>query len=153
MVYVHADLEDCFAKSKTVLGTRSSHHFGPISCNKIAHKLKSEDSEFLLFDFNKSLTKEIDIKNIKCFLYVSCIYDTFWWVGIVTEVNVHEGEFLRPHRPRKLSAGHLLLINVLSQRQTFYLLSQLQQKPLGKCIGSQALTLNKFLKAYENHKI
>ena len=28
---------------------------------------------------------------------------TFWWVGIVTEVNVHEGdfkiEFLHPHGP------------------------------------------------------
>ena len=38
MVNVHADLVDCFA--------RSSHHFVPISCNKIAHKLTS-DSEFL----------------------------------------------------------------------------------------------------------
>ena len=43
MVNVHADLEDCFAKSKTETGTRSSHHFVPISCNKIAHKLTSED--------------------------------------------------------------------------------------------------------------
>ena len=42
MVNVHADLEDRFAKSKTVSGTRSSHHFVPISCNRIAHKLISE---------------------------------------------------------------------------------------------------------------
>ena len=84
MVNVRTDLEEHFAKSKIVPGTRSSHHFVPISCNKIAHKLTSEDGNFLQFDFDKSLTKEIDIKNIKCFLYVSCIYDTFWWVGIVT---------------------------------------------------------------------
>ena len=61
--------------------------------------------EFLQFDFDKSLTKEIDIKNIKCFSYVSCIYDTFWWIGIVNEVNVHQGdlkiEFLHTHGPRK----------------------------------------------------
>ena len=105
MVNVSADLEDCFAKSKTVPGTRSSHHFVPITCNKIARKLTSEDSEFLQFDFDKSLTEEIDIKNIKCFSYVSCIYDTFCWVGIVTEVNANEGdlkiEFLHPHGPRK----------------------------------------------------
>ena len=105
MVNVCADLKDCFAKSKTVPGTRSSHHFVPISCNKIAHKLTSEDREFLQFDFDKSLTKEIDIKNIKCFSYVSCIYNTFWWVGIVIEVNVYEGdlkiEFIHPHGPRK----------------------------------------------------
>ena len=51
------------------------------------------------------MTEEIDIKNIKCFSYVSCIHDTFWWVGIVTEVNVHKGdlkiEFLHPNEPRK----------------------------------------------------
>ena len=39
LVNVHADLEDSFAKSKTLPGTRSSYHFVPISCNKIAHKL------------------------------------------------------------------------------------------------------------------
>ena len=77
MVNVHADLEDRFAKSKTVSGTRSSHDFVPISCNKIVHKLAIADSEFLQFDFDKSLTEEIDIKNIKCFSYVNCIYDTF----------------------------------------------------------------------------
>ena len=92
MVNVPADLEDRFAKSKTVPGTRSSHHVVPISCNKIAQKLTSEDREVLEFDFDKSLTEEIDIKSIKCFLYVSCIYDTFWLVGIVTEVNVHKDD-------------------------------------------------------------
>ena len=106
MVNVCADLEDHFAKSKTMPGKRSSHHFVPISCNKIADKLTSEESKFLQFDFDKSLTKEIDIKNIKCFLYVSWIYNTLWWVGIVTEVNVHEGdlkiEFLPAHVPRKI---------------------------------------------------
>ena len=72
---------------------------------KIAHELTSEDREFLQFDFDKSLTKEIDIKNTKCFSYVNCIYNTFWWVGIVIEVNVHEGdfkiEFIHPHGPWK----------------------------------------------------
>ena len=105
MVNVRADLEGHLAKSKTIPGTRRSHHFAPISCNKIAHKLTSEDREFLQFDFNKSLTKEIDRKNIMCFLSVSFIYDTFWWVGMVTKVNVHEGdlkiEFCHPHGPRK----------------------------------------------------
>ena len=102
VVNVRADLEDCFAKSRTLPGTRSSHHFVPISCNKFAPKLTSEDREFFQFDFNKSLTEEIQ-KSINCFSYVSYIYDTFWWVGIVTEVNVHEGDlkfgFLHLHGP------------------------------------------------------
>ena len=63
MVYVRVDLEDRLAKTMT--GTRGSHHLLPITCNKVAHKLTSEDSEFLQFDFNKSLTEEIDIKYIK----------------------------------------------------------------------------------------
>ena len=67
MVNVPAYLEDCFIKSKTVPGTRSSQHFVPISCNRIAHKLTSEDREFLLFDFDKSLTREIDIKTSRVF--------------------------------------------------------------------------------------
>ena len=43
-----------------------------------------------------------------CFLYITCIYDTFWWVGIVAVVNVHEGylkiEFLHPLGSRKASS-------------------------------------------------
>ena len=42
MVNGRADLEDSFAMSKTVLGTRSNPHFVPTSCNKIAQKLTSE---------------------------------------------------------------------------------------------------------------
>ena len=42
MVNVRADQEDRFAKSKTVPGTSSSHHFLPIYCSKIAHtRIKS----------------------------------------------------------------------------------------------------------------
>ena len=67
MVNVCPDLEDRFSKSKTVPGTRSSHHFVAISCNKIAHKLTSENREFLQFDFDRSLTKEIDIKTSSVF--------------------------------------------------------------------------------------
>ena len=45
----------------------------------------------------------------------------------------------------KLSVDYLLLINVLSQRQTFYALSQLQQ---------QSLTdFEQTFKAYENQKM
>ena len=54
MVNVHADLEDCFAKSKTMPGTRSSHHFVPIYCNKIAHKLISESREFLQVNYSSN---------------------------------------------------------------------------------------------------
>ena len=67
MVNVCVDMEDRFVKSKTMPGTRSSHHFVPTSCNKIAHKLTSEDREFLQFGFDKSLAEEIDIKTLSVF--------------------------------------------------------------------------------------
>ena len=113
-------------------GTRSSHHFVPISCNKFAHKLTSEDREFLKFNFNKSLTEEIDIKHIKCFSYVSCIYNIFWWVGKMTEVNKHKGdlkiELFRQHRPKKTfrwsSAADKCFVQAAASN-IFYALSQL----------------------------
>ena len=76
MVSVRAGLEDHFAKSNTVPGTRSSHHFVPISCNKIAHKPTSEDRKFPQFDFDKLLTEEINIKksSVFCMSTVSTIH-------------------------------------------------------------------------------
>ena len=91
MVNVCADLKDHFVKSKTMPGTRSSHHFVTISCNKIAHKLLHEDRVSLIW-FQQIIDWRNSYKNIKCFSYVSCIYDTFWWVCIVTEVNMHEAD-------------------------------------------------------------
>ena len=73
---INADLEDRFEKSKTVPGRKNSHHFVPISCNKIAHELTSEDSKFLGFDFDESLTKEIHKKksSVFCMSAVSAIH-------------------------------------------------------------------------------
>ena len=157
MVNVHADLEDHFAKSRTMPGTRSSHHFVPISCNKIAHKLTSEDREFLQFDFNKSLTKEIDIKNIKCFLYVSCIYDTFWWVGIVTEVNVHEGdlkiEFLHPHGPRKTFSWPSVADKCFVPASNILCVITAPTTITGRIYQISDTDFEQTLKAYENHKM
>ena len=52
MVNVCTDWEDRFAKSKTTPETKSTHHFVPISCNKIAHKHTREEREFFQFYFN-----------------------------------------------------------------------------------------------------
>ena len=53
----------------------------------------------------------------------------------------------------KLSAGHLLLINVSSQFQTFYYaLSQLQQQSLGESIRSQRNGLFVFVLFLSAHK-
>ena len=80
IVNVRADLEDRLAKSKSMPRRRSSHHFVPISCKKIAHKLTSEDREFLQFDFDKSLTEEIDTKKHQVF-FVCQLYLRYILVG------------------------------------------------------------------------
>ena len=155
MVNVHAELEDRFAKSKTVPATRSGDHFVPISCNKIAHKLTSEDSKFLQFDFNKSLTKKIDIKKIKCFSYVSCTYNTFWWVGIVTEVNIHEGDlkikFLHPHRPRKTFSWPSVICFVPASNILCVITAP--TTTTGQMYQISDTNFEQTLKAYEYHKM
>ena len=157
MVNVRADLEDRFAKSITMPETRSSHHFVPISCNKIAHKLTSEDREYLQFDFDKSLTEEINIKNIKCFSYVSCIYDTFWWVSIVTEVNVLEGdlkiEFLHPHGPRKTFSWPSVADKCFVPGSNILCIITAPTTITGQMYRISDTDFEQTLKAYENHKM
>ena len=157
MVIVHADLEDCFAKSKTMPGTKTSHHFVPISCNKVANKLTSGDREFLQFDFNKSLTEEIDIKNIKFFSYVSCIYDTFWWVGIVTEKNVHESdlkiEFLHPHGPRRTFSWPSVTDKCFAPASKILCITTAPTVITGQMYWISDIDYEQTLQAYEKHKM
>ena len=137
--------------------TRSSHHFVPISCNKIAHKLTSEDREFLQFDFDKSLTKEIDIKNIKCFSYVGCIYDTFWLVCILTEVNVNEGdlkiEFLHPHGSRKTFSWPSVAYKCFVPASNMLCIITAPTAITGQMYRISDTDFEQTLKAYENHKM
>ena len=67
MTSVRTDLEDHFANPKTAPERRSSHHFVPISCNKIAHKLTSEDTKFLQFDFAQIIDRRNRYKKYQVF--------------------------------------------------------------------------------------
>ena len=101
---VHKSLVEQFSRGNTVPGTHSSHHFIPLSSSKIAHKLSSEDeSRAGTHDFNLPTTFQLcDIRPMTC---VTCLYDSFWWVGLVTQVDVEQGDvkvqFIFPHGPRK----------------------------------------------------
>ena len=99
-------LKDRFELGKTVKGTRKSHHFIPLSCSKIGHKLTSEDEQFAeVFYFKITYVEKFNHNNLKCFTYVTCVYDTFWWVGMISSIDKEEGdakiEFMHPHGPRK----------------------------------------------------
>ena len=101
---VRKSLEERFSRGNTVPGTRSSHHFIPISSSKIAHKLSSEDESHVgTHDFNLPTT--FPLCHIRTMTYVACLCDSFWWVGLVTQVDAEKGDvkvqFLVPHGPRK----------------------------------------------------
>ena len=131
-------------------------NFVPMSCNKIAHTLTSEDREFLQFDFDKSLTEEIDITNIKCFLYVSCIYNTFWWVGIVTEANVHDGdlkiEFLHPQIPRKTFNWPFVADKCFVPVSNILCVITAPTSLTGQMYRISDTDFEQILKAYDNHE-
>ena len=142
-------------KVKDRAWTRSNHHFVPTSCKRIAHKLTIEDREFLQFDFDKSLTEEIDIKNIKSFLYIS--YDTFWRVGIVTKVNVHEGdlriECLHPHEPRKTFSWPSVADKCFVPASNIYWVMTAPTTITGRMYRISDTEFEQTLKAYENDEM
>ena len=71
----------------------------PLSSPKISHKLLSEDKSHAdTHDFNLPATFQLcDIRPMTC---VTCLYDSFWWVGLVTQVDV-KVQFMFPHGPCK----------------------------------------------------
>ena len=53
MTTVRESLVKRFKEGKTIPGTRSSHHFIPVSTSKISHQLTSEDTDVVgTFDFD-----------------------------------------------------------------------------------------------------
>ena len=47
----------------------------------------------------------IDIKILKPSDFIACNYDSFWWIGMIAEVDIHNGDlkikFMHPHGPSK----------------------------------------------------
>ena len=104
MLEEREQMEKRFKEGKTVPGTRSSHHFIPQSASQIGHKLCSEDVSFAdIHDFK--IPTRVDIGDIAPSSYISCVYNSLWWVGLVSKVDEEEGEvyvqFMHPHGPRK----------------------------------------------------
>ena len=104
MQEVRKEMEKRYEDGDTVPGTRSSHHFIPLSSSKIGHKLCSEDESFVdVHDFN--IPSPVDIGSITPSSYVTCSYNSFWWVGLINNIDMEMGDvhvdFMHPHGPRK----------------------------------------------------
>ena len=104
MQVVRASLKDFFDASETIPGTRKNHPFIDQSKSKLMPKLTSKDNTFLTFDF-LNVFEKIDLVSFKTFSYIACTYGDFWWIGMVSEVNMDEQdvmvEVLHPHGPQK----------------------------------------------------
>ena len=104
LVEVREKMEKRFKDGKMVPNTRSSHHFIPQSASQIGHKLCSEDELFVDIHDSKILVW-VDTGDIAPLSYISCMYNSFWWVGLVNKVDEEQGDvdvqFMHPHGPWK----------------------------------------------------
>ena len=101
---VHKSLKEWFSRGNTIPGTQSSHHFIlPSSC-KTARKLSSEDESHAgTHDFN--LLATFQLCDIRPMTYVICLYNSFWWVGLIIQVDMEQSDvkvqFMFPQEPHK----------------------------------------------------
>lgn len=105
MAPIRQALSNRFENGKTIPGTRSYHHFFPLSEGKISYKRVSDDEAAAgTFTFFDNVTAE-QVSDVKTMEFIACQYDSFWWVGLVEEINQEQKDFLvnfmHPHGPSK----------------------------------------------------
>ena len=91
--------------------------------SRFACKLSSEDKSHAgTHDFNLPTT--FRFCDIRPMTYVTCLYDSFWWVGLVTQVDVEQGDvkvqFKFPHEPHKTFNTPETEIHAMCQSKTFF---------------------------------
>ena len=51
----------------------------------------------------KTLHNQTPIESLKKYSFVSCKYDSFWWIGIIEEIDIGQKDvkvkFMHPHGP------------------------------------------------------
>jgi len=78
----------------------------PQSRSEISFKITSDDESFSgSFNLYNEKSLKIEMKMITIGRFVSCQYDTFWWIGMVENIDEEVGDlvikFLHPHGPGK----------------------------------------------------
>ena len=96
-------------------------------------------------------------KNIKCFSYISCSYVTFWWVGILTNMNVHDVdlkiEFLHPHGPGKAFSWPTVTDECFVPASNILCVITAPAAITGQMYQISGADFEQTLKANERHKI
>ena len=104
MIKIRVNLNERYQLGQTVEGTRRLHHFAPESTSVIKAKyLSAEESFSVTHSFDKSdneLSSNL-ILSLKSNEYITCTYDNFWWLALITKVNHDEKDvtckFMHPH--------------------------------------------------------
>ena len=103
MVEVRKTMDKRYAEGDTVPGTRSCHHFEPISTTSVRAKQLSDDESFLIqnHSFLMMPTAEEMEKSLQPNDYAACLYDGYWWVVLIDTVNLDNKDvtckFMHPH--------------------------------------------------------
>ncbi len=102
-------LQQRFIEARTLPGTRSFHHFEPLSATVIAVKRVSEDVDYDM-RYDLVLGKRVDTEipeaaEVKASDFVLCSYDKEFWIGFVESVNKDEDDafikFMHPPYPAR----------------------------------------------------
>ena len=104
MEKVREDLNERYKLGQTVEGTRSLHHFEPESTSVVKAKYLSAEESFSVthsFDISEEEVFSNLISSLKPNDYVTCQYDNFWWLALVSTINHDEKDvtckFMHPH--------------------------------------------------------
>lgn len=97
---VKGHLEARFQPSRTIPGTRKYHSFIPVSQESVQVRSFSRAATFKTEKVTKQ-ESELAIDDISG--YVTCVYDTQWWLALVLETDKENAElkvmFLHPQGP------------------------------------------------------
>ena len=154
MVEVREKVEKSFKDGNAVPGIRSSHHFIPQSASQIRHELCSEDD--LLVDIHDfKIPTRVDIGDIAPSSYISCEYNSLWYVGLVNRVDEEQDDvdvqFMHPHGPRKTfnwpqggDSCYVSIKNIVLYRHLLQALEELTESVM-KILTKWLLRLQNFI--------
>ena len=106
MFIIRQHLKVPFENGRTLPGTRSSITLFHSQDAKISYKTTSdEDNVSGLFALYNDKSPELDMTMFAVSKFVSCRYDTFWWIGMIENIHLNTSDlkikFLHPHGPSK----------------------------------------------------
>ena len=58
----------------------------------VKNQILTSEDDFYVDTHDFDLPTMVELSDITPSTYVTCLYDSFWWVGIVSTVDVEQGD-------------------------------------------------------------